>query len=452
MKLVEYDSKMNELNFGKFNEKELDLFFSICHKMKNKDIEDVSLTFQELKTLSGYSQKGLTRFIKDLQSVYRKLLNINMTIETKTTITGFVLFTKYKIEKDAGVVEITVNKEFKYILNNISKFTKFDLMEFTNLKSSYARNLFRLFKQYDKNSEGSYFYKVKIEDFRNLLEVPKSYKMADIDIRILHPCLEQLKPLFPGLTLEKIKVGVKITNLLFTWKKTNKHLNKEIEVIEPEIVEPTGTLIDSEFSIYASEQFRKWWYDNIKEIIFHKKYIPVIENLKISESETKKYLIDITQNMLGKDIGGVINAIKNKTRPAESVKTEKDSILKAKKKDEIAEDIVNQDVMNLLEKPKEEVVIYNKNLLGIQQYLYAEISKIKIMTIAQSSRLINHFDNIEAAIEFGEGFEIDMSYFKTEIKIETVSEPEIKKELVEEKPQNDSQHKENSELIEILTM
>ncbi|MGL5099215.1 MAG: hypothetical protein ACRC6B_04130, partial [Fusobacteriaceae bacterium] len=73
-------------------------------------------------------------------------------------------------------------------------------------------------------------------------------------------------------------------------------------------------------------------------------------------------------------------------------------------------------------------------------------------TIAQSSRLINHFDNIEAAIEFGEGFEIDMSYFKTEIKIETVSEPEIKKELVEEKPQNDSQHKENSELIEILTM
>ncbi|MGL5054086.1 MAG: replication initiation protein, partial [Fusobacteriaceae bacterium] len=123
MKLVEYDSKMNELNFGKFNEKELDLFFSICHKMKNKDVEDVSLTFHELKTLSGYSQKGLTRFIKDLQSVYKKLLNINMTIETKTTITGFVLFTKYKIEKDAGVVEITVNKEFKYILNNISKFT-----------------------------------------------------------------------------------------------------------------------------------------------------------------------------------------------------------------------------------------------------------------------------------------------------------------------------------------
>ncbi|MGL6167174.1 MAG: replication initiation protein, partial [Fusobacteriaceae bacterium] len=353
-----------------------------------------------------------------------------MTIETKTTITGFVLFTKYKIEKDAGVVEITVNKEFKYILNNISKFTKFDLMEFTNLKSSYARNLFRLFKQYDKNSEGSYFYKVKIEDFRNLLEVPKSYKMADIDIRILHPCLEQLKPLFPGLTLEKIKVGVKITNLLFSWKKTNKHLNKEIEVIEPEIVEPTETLIDSEFSIYASEQFRKWWYDNIKEIIFHKKYIPVIENLKISESETKKYLIDITQNMLGKDIGGVINAIKNKTRPTESVKTEKDSILEAKKKDEIAQEIINQDVMNLLEKPKpkEEIkVVYNKDLLGIQQYLYAKTMNLNTLSFVEKSRLINNLKSIEEAIQVGEGFEIDMSYFKTEIKIETVSEPEIKK-------------------------
>ncbi|MGL4998142.1 MAG: hypothetical protein ACRC5T_04175, partial [Cetobacterium sp.] len=147
-----------------------------------------------------------------------------------------------------------------------------------------------------------------------------------------------------------------------------------------------------------------------------------------------------------------INAIKNKTRPAESVKTEKDSILKAKKKDEIAEDIVNQDVMNLLEKPKEEVVIYNKNLLGIQQYLYAKTMNLKTMTIGEKSRLINNLKSMEEAIKAGERLEIDMTYFKTEIVIEPIPEPEIKKELVEEKPQNNIEPKENSELIELLTM
>ena len=231
-KIVEYDSKMNELNFGKFKEKELDLFFSICYKMKNEGLNEVTLTFQELKELSNYSNRNLDRFVKDLESTYDKMLNIKIRTETKTTITKIILFTRYKIEKEGRIVKIKIHEDGKYLLNDIEKFTKFDLMEFVSLKSSYAKNMFKILKQFD-NEDSYNWYQIKIDDFKVMLDIPKSYKMIDIDKRVLSPILEQLKSYFLGLKLEKIKKGVKVESLKFTWKaKKKKKQAEEIQAIK----------------------------------------------------------------------------------------------------------------------------------------------------------------------------------------------------------------------------
>ena len=59
-KVIEYDSKMNELNFGKFKEKELDLFFSICYKMKNQGF----ILWEKFITLDSLRNTGKNIFMK----------------------------------------------------------------------------------------------------------------------------------------------------------------------------------------------------------------------------------------------------------------------------------------------------------------------------------------------------------------------------------------------------
>lgn len=232
-KIVEYDSKMNSLSFGKFKEKELDLFFSICYKLKNEGVNEIILSFQELKELSNYSRNDIKRFTKDLESTYTKLLDIKFEIILSPGVKEkFVLFTSYRIDENQKEIKIRLNQDYSFILNDIEKFTKFDLMEFASLKSAYAKNMFRLLKQFDNNELKEKWFQIKIDDFKVMLDIPKSYKMVDIDKRVLSPIQEQLKPYFQGLKLEKIKKGVKVESLKFTWKAKKKKQVEEIQAIK----------------------------------------------------------------------------------------------------------------------------------------------------------------------------------------------------------------------------
>ncbi|WP_051364104.1 replication initiation protein [Cetobacterium somerae] len=283
-KIVEYDSKMNELNFGKFKEKEMDLFFSICYKMKNEGLNEVTLTFQELKELSNYSNRNLDRFIKDLESTYDKMLNIKIRTETKTTITKIILFTRYHIEKEDRTVRIKMHEDGKYLLNDIEKFTKFDLMEFVSLKSSYAKNMFKMLKQFD-NEDSYNWYQIKIDDFKIMLDVPKSYKMSHIDSFVLSPILEQLKPCFNGLKLEKIKKGVKVDSLKFTWKAKKKKQVEEIQAIKKR-----SSIGERELEQHL-KQFEKVEENNglkIQEIKKEINQMDQVEKIKISKVDYKE--------------------------------------------------------------------------------------------------------------------------------------------------------------------
>lgn len=303
-KIVEYDSKMNELNFGKFKEKEMDLFFSICYKMKNEGLNEVTLTFQELKELSNYSNRNLDRFIKDLESTYDKMLNIKIRTETKTTITKIILFTRYHIEKEDRTVRIKIHEDGKYLLNDIEKFTKFDLMEFVSLKSSYAKNMFKMLKQFD-NEDSYNWYQIKIDDFKVMLDVPKSYKMIDIDKRVLSPILEQLKPYFPKLKLEKIKKGVKVESLKFTWKAKKKKQVEEIQAIKKR-----SSIGEKELEEHQ-EQFQE-----IKKENNSMDQVEKIDKIKISKADYenlyKKYLEEnnIKHSLSVRKIFDTMNKIK----------------------------------------------------------------------------------------------------------------------------------------------
>ena len=70
-------------------------------------------------------------------------------------------------------------------MNSIgTNFTRFELENVTKLTSGYSKELYRQLMQHrdGKTRKGAWF--VKVEDFREVLAIPKSYKMSAIDLRV----------------------------------------------------------------------------------------------------------------------------------------------------------------------------------------------------------------------------------------------------------------------------
>ena len=145
---VVYRNEMNLVPLRRFTSSEIDIFFTLCNKLKEEDTNRIAIPFKELKILSNYYTRSQDRFLKELEHIYDKMLNLTYTERSGRNFEKFVLFTGYKVNVDEGYLSISINEDLKHILNKItSDFTKFELQELTHLKSTYAKNMMRLLKQ-----------------------------------------------------------------------------------------------------------------------------------------------------------------------------------------------------------------------------------------------------------------------------------------------------------------
>lgn len=219
--VLKYHNDMNVFSFGGFTQRELNLFFLICGLMRDQE-ETLILPFTEIKRIIG---KTAFRNNKDLAACIietnEKFLKLSGQFKKGSTLVQFVLFPTFKTDPKNNVLKVSVNPEFSYILNELTKnFTLFELQEFYSLNSTYSKNLFRLLKQY--KSTGVYY--VTLEEFRRLLDVPEAYEMRKITDKILNPALKELANYFDNLKIEKIRSNRRITALRFTFEpQASKH-------------------------------------------------------------------------------------------------------------------------------------------------------------------------------------------------------------------------------------
>lgn len=214
---VVYRNEMNLVPLRKFTSTEVDLFFTLCSKLKEQDTRKLEIPFDELKHLSNYYSRSQERFIKDLEHVYDKMLNLTYTEHNGKSFKKFVLFTSYELNAEDEYLSISINNDLKHVLNSItSDFTKFELQEMTYLKSTYAKNMFRILKQYKHTG----YFKIEMDDLRERLDIPKSYKMNDINKRVFKPIINELGFIFKDLNINKIsaKKSRKIEWLEFTFE------------------------------------------------------------------------------------------------------------------------------------------------------------------------------------------------------------------------------------------
>ncbi len=138
-----------------------------------------------------------------------------------TILNRWVLFTGFSINRKAETVRVSVNPDLVGVLNQLSTWTRFSLEQFARLNSTYAKTMFRLLKQYRTVGKR----KFSIEEFKGLLDIPKSYQLSDIDKRVLKPIREELAPIFKGLSIRKLRSGrgSKVIGFLCTFKKEIKN-------------------------------------------------------------------------------------------------------------------------------------------------------------------------------------------------------------------------------------
>ncbi|MFT0650768.1 replication initiation protein [Lactiplantibacillus plantarum] len=253
--LVKYQPELNTIPLRKFSPVEMNLFFSIVSRMRDKGDQTVRFTFDQLKDLSNYKPTANRRFIDDIKRTYDHLMDLRFGSQSKSGLSfeRFVMFTKFKINGDADepYVDVEMYRDAIPLLNNLESWVRYALIEFRELKSSYAKTMFRLLKGY-RTTGYAYFSKA---EFNELLDVPKSYKPGDIDRAVLKPIREELTPLFKGLSIRKKYGkgrGKPVLGYSFAWKPERKdaedvHVSKTERLNKARFnIEHNGELSDQE--------------------------------------------------------------------------------------------------------------------------------------------------------------------------------------------------------------
>lgn len=80
-------------------------------------------------------------------------------------------------------------------------YTEFELRQHNAVSSTYSKIAFRQLKRFKKTG----WWRVSLEEFYRLLDIPKSYRLSDLRRRVLTPIKEELSEFFEDLSIEEIK-------------------------------------------------------------------------------------------------------------------------------------------------------------------------------------------------------------------------------------------------------
>ena len=239
--MIKYHNNLNKIALKDFNQRELSIFFADCSIMKEQGTSELEISFSDLENIIGIPFKDKNELVTYIRNTNRKLLNLKTEIANDGVYIDFVLFRTFITDTNKNILTVKVNEDFAYILNDLTQnFTLFELKEFNLLTSIYAKQLYRLLKQFRYTG----YYKVEISEFKRLFDVPSSYQMNDINKRVLNPAIKEVKKFFSSLTLTKEKEGKRIKYLKFTFDKEKRSIANEDSIIDISIDQSNLALID----------------------------------------------------------------------------------------------------------------------------------------------------------------------------------------------------------------
>lgn len=216
-KVVKYHNDLNKISMRKRTSEEMDLFFSIISKIKDKGTKKLEFNALELKKLTGTETRN-TYWFNMLDNFTTKAICLFFREQKGTTVKKMSIFDCFAFDFSEKKLMVEVSPKFEYIANELTKnFTVYELAEFTKIRSTYAKTMYRLIKQWRTVGEK----KFEIEEFKEILEIPKNYTANNIQQRVIAPIKKELPAYFVNFKVKIIKAntqGNPITGYKFTWQ------------------------------------------------------------------------------------------------------------------------------------------------------------------------------------------------------------------------------------------
>lgn len=221
--VVKHHNDLNTVIMRKWTAEEMNFFFAIIAKARDKGTSDLVFDKYQLAELANYSIQHNKRFYDTMDSLANNITQLRYIEKTSKSIEYMPLFTRFRVDWEEDLsdmqAQVSVSPLFEYILNKLSaNFTQYELQEFTSIRSTYAKTAYRLLKQWRTVGRKEF----KIDEFKLLLDMPSSYKSSEIDRAVIAPILKQLSPYFKDLKVKKIKSkkrGNPVLGYEFTWEK-----------------------------------------------------------------------------------------------------------------------------------------------------------------------------------------------------------------------------------------
>lgn len=346
--IVKFENTFDQfVKLKNYTSTELDMFFSILRKVKNQGTNVIEYDFKELRETIKYTSRDRKNFIIKLKNVNRKLLQSFITVPNEYDDEDDIgFFSKFSVRKSVEKLVVSVNKDFVDLLNNFDQFTEFLLSNFVSFRSKYSKLLYKTLMQF--KSTGKLY--IKMEDFREKLDIPKSYRLSEITEQVLEVAKKELSTVLENFEYKKIKKGRAVVRIDFTFKPIKNFENPEvIEIIENDNIESNNENI-----IEETERI-----EILIEILEEK--IAVEENKinrlteQIKEFKEKEY-IDAADESINRDIENYLeNNIVESNKKIENYKQEIEDY-----KNQLTSEI--EDYNSLIEKILKEKNVYTKEV------------------------------------------------------------------------------------------
>ena len=249
---IAYKNDLNAINLNGLSETQMNIFFTLLERLQYSQDNTIKIDLNELYELAQIPLS--TEFRKSILERLKVLQNYTFMYDPSPTKTAQLVILPYlEIDSEQKIIKAEVMPQFKerYLTSDFGKgkWTRYDLMEFVYLPSTYTKTIYRFLKQW--RTQGK--WEISYNDFKDILGIPHSYQASDIDKRVIEPSIKVLSEIthtlfdtertpFENLKCEKIKKGRKIETLIFTFKpQYNKEPQQKEQTIatqEPQKLEP----------------------------------------------------------------------------------------------------------------------------------------------------------------------------------------------------------------------
>ena len=225
---IAYKNDLNAINLNGLSETQMNIFFTLLERLQYSQDNTIKIELNELYELAPIPLS--TEFRKSILERLKVLQNYTFMYDPSPTKTAQLVILPYlEIDSEQKIIKAEVMPQFKerYLTSDFGKgkWTRYDLMEFVYLPSTYTKTIYRFLKQWRTKGE----WEISYNDFKDILGIPHSYQASDIDKRVIEPSIKVLSEIthtlfdtertpFENLKCEKIKKGRKIETLIFRFK------------------------------------------------------------------------------------------------------------------------------------------------------------------------------------------------------------------------------------------